>query len=66
MTTARRYTAAEAVAGAIVDRAVDEDAVRRTAVEIAAAQADKAGSTLGTIKARMYAATLKKAERYWR
>jgi hypothetical protein len=41
-----------------VDRAVDEDAVRSTAIEIASGQAGKAGDTLGTIKARMYAPVL--------
>ena len=58
MTTARRYGGSEALAAGIVDRAVDEDAVRCTAVEIAAAQAGKAGSTLATIKTRMYAPVL--------
>jgi Delta3-Delta2-enoyl-CoA isomerase len=37
---------------------VDEDAVSRTAIEIAQAQVGKAGDTLGTIKARMYASAL--------
>jgi enoyl-CoA hydratase/carnithine racemase len=58
MTTARRYAGPDAAAAAIVDRAVDEDAVRRSAVEIAEAQVGKAGDTLGTIKARMYASVL--------
>jgi enoyl-CoA hydratase/carnithine racemase len=58
MTTARRYGGRDALAAAIVDRAVEEGAVRSTAVEIAAAQAGKAGATLGTIKARMYAPVL--------
>jgi Delta3-Delta2-enoyl-CoA isomerase len=58
MTTARRYGGSEALTAAIVDRAVGEDAVRSTAVEIAAAQAGKAGPTLATIKARMYAPLL--------
>jgi enoyl-CoA hydratase/carnithine racemase len=58
MTTARRYGGPDAVAAAIVDHAVDEDAVRPTAVEIAAAQAGKAGPTLGTIKTHMYAPVL--------
>jgi enoyl-CoA hydratase/carnithine racemase len=58
MTTARRYGGHDARTAAIVDHAVDEDAVRRTAVEIAQAQAAKAGPTLGTIKARMYAPAL--------
>ena len=55
MTTARRYGGSDALAAGIVDHAVAEDAVRSTAVEIAAAQAGKAGPTLATIKARMYA-----------
>jgi enoyl-CoA hydratase/carnithine racemase len=54
MTTARRYGGHDALAAAIVDRAVAEDAVRPAAMEIAQAQAGKAGPTLGTIKARMY------------
>ena len=40
------------------DRAVAEDAVRSTAVELARAQADRAGETLGTIKSRMYGSVL--------
>ena len=55
MATARRYSGADAAAAAIVDRAVDEDAVRSTAVELAGSLAAKAGPVLGTIKARMYA-----------
>ena len=58
MTTARRYGGADALAAGIVDRAVDEDAVRSTAVDTAAAQAGKAGATLATIKTRMYAPVL--------
>jgi enoyl-CoA hydratase/carnithine racemase len=58
MTTARRYGGADALAAGIVDRAVGEDAVRATAVELAAAQAGKAGPVLGTIKTRMYATVL--------
>ncbi len=58
MVTARRYGGADAAAAGIVDRAVTEDAVRTTAVEIAQAQLAKAGDTLGTIKARMYAPAL--------
>ncbi|MER5624901.1 enoyl-CoA hydratase-related protein [Streptosporangium sp. NPDC002544] len=54
MTTARRYGGHDALAAAIVDRAVAEDAVRQTAMEIARAQTAKSGPTLGTIKARMY------------
>ncbi|WP_055587661.1 enoyl-CoA hydratase-related protein [Streptacidiphilus griseoplanus] len=56
MVTARRWGGLDALAAAIVDRtAADEADVRRTAVEIARAQTGKAGETLGTIKARMYA-----------
>ncbi|MFE0514959.1 enoyl-CoA hydratase-related protein [Streptomyces sp. NPDC058964] len=58
MTTARRYGGDDAAAAGIVDRAVAEDAVRDTAVEIAQALVAKAGDTLGTIKARMYASVL--------
>lgn len=45
----------DAPAAGIVDRAVAEGVVRSTAIEIAQAQAGKAGDTLGTIKARVYA-----------
>ncbi len=58
MTTARRYGGSDALAAGIVDRAVDEDAVRHSAMEIAAAHTGKAGTTLATIKARMYAPVL--------
>jgi Delta3-Delta2-enoyl-CoA isomerase len=58
MTTGRRYGGEDARAAAIVDRAVAEEAVRTTAVELAASLAGKAGDTLGTIKARMYAPVL--------
>jgi Delta3-Delta2-enoyl-CoA isomerase len=58
MTTGRRYGGADALSAGIVDRAVDEDAVRPTALELATALAGKAGDTLGTIKARMYAPVL--------
>lgn len=58
MTTGRRYGGAEAVDAGIVDSAVAEDAVRSTAVEMAAGLTGKAGDTLGTIKARMYGAAL--------
>ncbi|MEU1511343.1 enoyl-CoA hydratase-related protein [Streptomyces sp. NPDC005811] len=58
MVTARRYGGREAVAADIVDHAVDEDAVRATAVELAAAQAGKVGDTLRTIRSRMYAHVL--------
>jgi Delta3-Delta2-enoyl-CoA isomerase len=59
MTTARRFGGHDALAAGIVDHAVDEDAVRSTAVGIARAQAGKAGATLGTIKTRMYPGVLR-------
>jgi enoyl-CoA hydratase/carnithine racemase len=58
MTTGRRYGGEDARGAGVVDRAVDEEAVRTTAVELAASLAGKAGDTLGTIKARMYAPVL--------
>ncbi|ELP68098.1 enoyl-CoA hydratase-related protein [Streptomyces turgidiscabies] len=58
MVTAHRYGGTDAAAVGIVDQAVAEDAVRSTAVELAQAQVNKAGATLGTIKARMYAPAL--------
>jgi enoyl-CoA hydratase/carnithine racemase len=58
MTTARRYPGRDALAAAIVDHAVGEDAVRTTAIEIAQSHVSKAGTTLGTIKAGMYAPAL--------
>jgi enoyl-CoA hydratase/carnithine racemase len=54
MTTARRYGGDDALTAGIVDHAVPEDAVRATSLELAAAQAGKAGTTLATIKARLY------------
>ncbi len=58
MVTARRYGGGDALAAAIVDRTADEAGVRQAAVETARAHAAKAGPTLGTIKARMYAPVL--------
>lgn len=58
MTTARRYGGSDAMAAGIADQAVPEDEVRTAALAIAAAQAGKAGDTLATIKARMYADVL--------
>ena len=58
MVTARRYGGHDALAAGIVDRTADEDAVRQSAIEIAAALAAKAGPTVGTIKSRMYAPAL--------
>jgi Delta3-Delta2-enoyl-CoA isomerase len=58
MTSSRRYGGHDALAAAIVDRAVGEDEVRQAAVEIARAQVGKAGPVLATIKSRMYAPAL--------
>jgi enoyl-CoA hydratase/carnithine racemase len=58
MTTARRYGGHDALAAGIVDRVADQNAVRSTAVEIASAQAGRAGGILATIKTRMYAPVL--------
>ncbi|MGY1801867.1 enoyl-CoA hydratase-related protein [Blastococcus sp. SYSU D00922] len=58
MTTARRYGGDEALAAAVVDRAVGEDEVRSTAVELAGSLTGKAGEVLGTIKSRLYAPVL--------
>ncbi|MEG3627621.1 enoyl-CoA hydratase-related protein [Streptomyces poriticola] len=58
MVTARRYGGTDAAASGIVDLAVAEEGARTAAVDLARLQADKAGDTLGTIKARMYAPVL--------
>lgn len=58
MVTAHRYGGTDAATAGIVDHAVAEDAVRATAIELAQAQAGKAGGTLGTIKSRMYGPAL--------
>ncbi|MEV6206111.1 enoyl-CoA hydratase-related protein [Kitasatospora sp. NPDC051914] len=58
MVTARRYGGGDALAAGIVERTADEDAVLRTAVELAAGHAAKAGPTVGTIKTRMYGPAL--------
>jgi enoyl-CoA hydratase/carnithine racemase len=64
MVTARRYGGREAHAAAIVDRvADDEGAVRAAAVELARAQAGKAGPVLGAIKTGMYATVLDELNR---
>ena len=55
MVTAAGTGDATRLAAGIVDQAVSEDEVRATAVEIAQSQVGKAGDTVGTIKARMYA-----------
>ncbi|MGW2840609.1 enoyl-CoA hydratase-related protein [Streptomyces sp. NPDC001493] len=58
MLTGHRYGGTDAAAARIVDHAVAEDAVRSTAVDLARTNAAKAGDTLATIKARMYAPAL--------
>jgi enoyl-CoA hydratase/carnithine racemase len=55
MTTGRRYGGGDAATADIVTAAVSEDEVLTRAIEIALPLAGKAGATLGTIKARMYA-----------
>jgi enoyl-CoA hydratase/carnithine racemase len=55
MTTGRRYGGRDALDAGIVGAAVEEDAVVPAALDIARPLAAKAGPTLGTIKARMYA-----------
>ena len=55
MTTGRRYGGGEALQAGIVDAVAHEDDVVSAAVEMARPLAAKAGPTLGTIKARMYA-----------
>jgi enoyl-CoA hydratase/carnithine racemase len=65
MTTGRRYGGTDAQGKAIVDAAVAESGLLGAALEIARPLAGKAGPTLGTIKARMYAdalATLRDAD----
>ena len=52
--TGRRYGGTDAVAAGIVDRAVAEDAVLATAIEMAAAIADKDRETMRTIKSGLH------------
>jgi enoyl-CoA hydratase/carnithine racemase len=54
MVSSRRYGGNGALAAGIVDLALDENAVRGAAIELAAAHATKAGPVLATIKSRMY------------
>ena len=53
--TARRYTADEAVASAIVDVAAEEDQVLERAVALAAAQAGKDRGAVVALRERLYA-----------
>lgn len=54
MLTGRRYTGPEAVQAGIARRAVPEDEVVRSAIELAAALAGKDGRTFGAIRRTMY------------
>jgi enoyl-CoA hydratase/carnithine racemase len=54
MTTGHRYDGAEAVVAGVVDASVPEEEVLPTAIEMAAALADKDADTLAAIKAVMY------------
>jgi enoyl-CoA hydratase/carnithine racemase len=58
MLTGRRYGGEDALAAGIVSATAAEDSVLGDAVALAAAQVPKDGTTLGTIKTRMYAAPL--------
>ncbi|WP_250033615.1 enoyl-CoA hydratase-related protein [Paractinoplanes maris] len=58
MVTARRFGGQEAYERQIVDHAAPETDVLSSAITLAAAQAGKAGSTLETIKTRLYAPVL--------
>jgi enoyl-CoA hydratase/carnithine racemase len=58
MTTGRRYGGTDALAAGIVDAVAHEDDVVSSAIELARPLTGKAGPTLGTIKARMYADAL--------
>lgn len=58
MLSSKRYGGTDAQAAQIVDRAVAEDAVRSSAVDLARSLSEKAGDTLGTSKKRMYAQAL--------
>jgi len=58
MVTARRFGGIDAYAKQIVDEAVPEPELRARAIALAQQHATKAGPTLQTIKARMYAPVL--------
>ncbi|MER7894547.1 enoyl-CoA hydratase-related protein [Micromonospora sp. NPDC094482] len=62
MTTARRYGGSEALAAAIVDRAVPESDVQDIATEIAACQASNAGDVLKSIKIGLYTMALERLQ----
>jgi enoyl-CoA hydratase/carnithine racemase len=58
MVSARRYGGEDALAAGIVSATASEEAVLADAVALAAAQAGKDGTTLATIKSRMYTGAL--------
>jgi enoyl-CoA hydratase/carnithine racemase len=58
MTTGHRYGGQDALESGIVDRAVEEDSVLSTAIEVAAMLADKDPETLAAIKQGMYGSTV--------
>ncbi|SEP26983.1 enoyl-CoA hydratase/isomerase family protein [Trujillonella endophytica] len=58
MVTGRRYGGEQAAAAAVIDRAVEADAVLPTAIERAAAHAGLAGPVLAAIKSTMYGPVL--------
>ncbi|MEU1957298.1 enoyl-CoA hydratase-related protein [Nocardia rhamnosiphila] len=58
MIVARRFGGTDAAEAEIVDSAVAGDLIQAAALDLAASHASKAGETLATIKARMYAEVL--------
>lgn len=58
MVTAHRFTGPEALTAGAVDALAAEDAVLASAVELAAARADKPAAALGQIKRRLHATAL--------
>ena len=58
MTTGHRFGGQDALESGIVDRAVEEDSVLSTAIDIAAMLADKDPDTLAAIKQGMYGPTV--------
>lgn len=60
MVTSRRYGGTDALRSSIVDRAVPEDEVLTSAIELARAGAGLAGEALRVTKMRMYAATVER------
>jgi enoyl-CoA hydratase/carnithine racemase len=59
MSTARRYGAADAAAKSIIDAAAEDALLLDTAIELAAAQAGRAGQTLGSIKSVIYSTAVR-------